>query len=171
LLILDEVISGFRVARGGAQELYGIQADLTTLGKIIGGGLPVGAFVASGRDGHARAERACLSSGHAVGGTRWRWRRGSQHWKSFAEWHLQKLEQHAALLCDEWKSCGTDIMPVSVVVCTFFTDREVGWTMPVQRPAIRRVRAVFHAMLERGVHLRRRNLKSDLCHGTHGTRP
>jgi glutamate-1-semialdehyde aminotransferase len=44
LLILDEVISGFRVARGGAQELYGIQADLTTLGKIIGGGLPVGAF-------------------------------------------------------------------------------------------------------------------------------
>src|SRR5207247_2353366 len=44
LLILDEVISGFRVARGGAQELYGIKADLTTLGKIIGGGLPVGAF-------------------------------------------------------------------------------------------------------------------------------
>ena len=44
MLILDEVISGFRVARGGAQELYGIQADLTTLGKIIGGGLPVGAF-------------------------------------------------------------------------------------------------------------------------------
>ena len=44
LLVFDEVISGFRVARGGAQELYGIQSDLTTLGKIIGGGLPVGAF-------------------------------------------------------------------------------------------------------------------------------
>src|SRR5207253_3250877 len=44
LLIFDEVISGFRVAKGGAQELYGIQSDLTTLGKIIGGGLPVGAF-------------------------------------------------------------------------------------------------------------------------------
>src|SRR6185369_5191429 len=44
LLIFDEVITGFRVAFGGAQELYGVKADLTCLGKIIGGGLPVGAF-------------------------------------------------------------------------------------------------------------------------------
>jgi glutamate-1-semialdehyde 2,1-aminomutase len=44
LLIFDEVMSGFRVARGGAQQLYGIAADLTTFGKIIGGGLPVGAY-------------------------------------------------------------------------------------------------------------------------------
>ncbi len=44
LLIFDEVISGFRVALGGAQELYGVTPDLTTLGKIIGGGFPVGAF-------------------------------------------------------------------------------------------------------------------------------
>ncbi len=43
LLIFDEVMTGFRVAYGGAQELYGVQADLTVLGKIIGGGLPVGA--------------------------------------------------------------------------------------------------------------------------------
>jgi glutamate-1-semialdehyde 2,1-aminomutase len=44
LLICDEVMTGFRVAFGGAQSLYGITPDLTTLGKIIGGGLPVGAF-------------------------------------------------------------------------------------------------------------------------------
>ncbi len=44
VLIFDEVMSGFRVAYGGAQELYGITPDMTTLGKIIGGGLPVGAF-------------------------------------------------------------------------------------------------------------------------------
>jgi glutamate-1-semialdehyde 2,1-aminomutase len=44
VLIFDEVMTGFRVAFGGAQELYGIQPDLTTLGKIIGGGLPVGAY-------------------------------------------------------------------------------------------------------------------------------
>jgi len=44
LLIFDEVISGFRVARGGAQALYGVKPDLTCLGKIIGGGLPLGAF-------------------------------------------------------------------------------------------------------------------------------
>jgi glutamate-1-semialdehyde 2,1-aminomutase len=44
VLIFDEVMTGFRVARGGAQEIYGIKPDLTALGKIVGGGLPVGAF-------------------------------------------------------------------------------------------------------------------------------
>lgn len=44
LLIFDEVMTGFRVARGGAQELFGVLPDITTLGKIIGGGLPVGAY-------------------------------------------------------------------------------------------------------------------------------
>jgi glutamate-1-semialdehyde 2,1-aminomutase len=44
LLIFDEVMTGFRVSYGGAQQLYGIKPDLTTLGKVIGGGLPVGAF-------------------------------------------------------------------------------------------------------------------------------
>jgi len=44
VLIFDEVMTGFRLARGGAQQRYGIQADLTTMGKVIGGGLPVGAY-------------------------------------------------------------------------------------------------------------------------------
>jgi glutamate-1-semialdehyde 2,1-aminomutase len=44
LLVFDEVITGFRVARGGAQELYGVRPDLTVLGKIVGGGLPLAAF-------------------------------------------------------------------------------------------------------------------------------
>ena len=44
LLIFDEVINGFRLSLGGAQEYYNVDADLTTLGKIIGGGLPVGAY-------------------------------------------------------------------------------------------------------------------------------
>jgi glutamate-1-semialdehyde 2,1-aminomutase len=44
LLVFDEVITGFRVARGGAQELFGIAPDLTTMGKVIGGGLNIGAY-------------------------------------------------------------------------------------------------------------------------------
>ena len=67
-LIFDEVMSGFRVARGGAQAREGVVPDLTTLGKIIGGGLPVGAF--GGRaDVMALplAGRTRLSSGNAVG--------------------------------------------------------------------------------------------------------
>ncbi len=49
LLIFDEVMTGFRLARGGAQELLGIKADIVTFGKVIGGGLPVGAFAANNR--------------------------------------------------------------------------------------------------------------------------
>ncbi|MGG7403661.1 aminotransferase class III-fold pyridoxal phosphate-dependent enzyme, partial [Escherichia coli] len=44
LLIIDEVMTGFRVALAGAQDYYGVEPDLTCLGKIIGGGMPVGAF-------------------------------------------------------------------------------------------------------------------------------
>ncbi len=47
LLVFDEVISGFRVARGGAQQLYGVEPDLTVLGKVLGGGLPAAAFAGS----------------------------------------------------------------------------------------------------------------------------
>ena len=47
LLIFDEVMTGFRLAKGGAQEVFGIRADIVTFGKVIGGGLPVGAFAAN----------------------------------------------------------------------------------------------------------------------------
>ena len=50
LLVFDEVITGFRVARGGAQELYGVEPDLTVMGKILGGGLPAAAI--GGPRGH-----------------------------------------------------------------------------------------------------------------------
>ena len=60
-------MSGFRVAYGGVQELYGVTPDMTTLGKIIGGGLPVGAFGGRARDhGKAFAVRRRLSGGHPV---------------------------------------------------------------------------------------------------------
>ncbi len=60
VLIFDEVITGFRVAPGGAQQLFGVRPDLTTLGKIIGGGLPVGAF------GGRREIMDCLAPGGLV---------------------------------------------------------------------------------------------------------
>jgi glutamate-1-semialdehyde 2,1-aminomutase len=68
LLILDEVITGFRVAYGGAQERFGVRADLTCLGKIIGGGLPVGAF-GGRRDvmGELAPEGPCYQAGTLSG--------------------------------------------------------------------------------------------------------
>ena len=69
LLIFDEVITGFRVAPGGAQELYGVRPDLTVLGKIIGGGLPVGAYGGRGDDcgAHARPLRETGATGGSPG--------------------------------------------------------------------------------------------------------
>ena len=68
VLIFDEVMTGFRVALGGAQERFGVTPDMTTLGKVIGGGLPVGAF-GGRRENHGGggAPRPRLSGGHVVG--------------------------------------------------------------------------------------------------------
>ena len=68
LLVLDEVISGFRVARGGARELTGVHGDLTILGKVLGGGLPAAAVGGPRRAaGAAGAGRRGLPGGHALG--------------------------------------------------------------------------------------------------------
>ncbi len=83
LLIFDEVITGFRVARGGAQELYGVEPDLTVLGKVLGGGLPAAAYGGPREhDGADRPGRRRLPGGHPLrepaGGRRRAWRR----WRS-----------------------------------------------------------------------------------------
>ena len=68
LLVFDEVITGFRLGRGGAQERYGVRPDLTCFGKVIGGGLPIGAF--GGRAdvmAYAGAARARVPGRHPVG--------------------------------------------------------------------------------------------------------
>ena len=68
LLVFDEVITGFRVARGGAQELAGVLPDLTIMGKVMGGGLPAAAYGGAARaDGARRPRRRRLPGGHAVG--------------------------------------------------------------------------------------------------------
>jgi len=64
VLIFDEVMTGFRVAPGGAQERYNIKPDLTTLGKVIGGGMPVGQ---KGSDGLHCPGRPCLSGRYVIG--------------------------------------------------------------------------------------------------------
>ena len=72
LLIFDEVMTGFRVALGGAQALYGIAPDLTVLGKVIGGGLPIGAL--AGRAAFLATTAAKIpeaSQAFRISGSRW----------------------------------------------------------------------------------------------------
>ena len=80
LLIFDEVITGFRIGYGGAQERYGVRPDLTCLGKIIGGGLPVGAYGGSRKVmSEVVAARGRVPGRHAVGQPAGRRRRPGRH--------------------------------------------------------------------------------------------
>jgi glutamate-1-semialdehyde 2,1-aminomutase len=176
LLMFDEVISGFRVAKGGAQELYGIQADLTALGKIIGGGLPVGAFggraeimdllapsgpvyQAGTLSGNPLAMAAGIAtleelfSGTSVSPVNAGWAARATGGTPIPL-SYERLERLAASLCDEMKKIvpGQHVR-VGSLFCTFFTDREVVDYATAKTSDTKRYARFFHAMLERGVYL------------------
>ena len=83
LLIFDEVMTGFRVARGGAQEIYGIRPDLTALGKVIGGGLPVGAFGGRAEIMDQLSPDGPVYQAGTLPEIRWPW---PQVWRNCANW-------------------------------------------------------------------------------------
>ena len=154
LLILDEVISGFRVARGGAQELYGIQADLTTLGKIIGGGLPVGAYGGKARLMDLVAPAGPVYQAGTLSGNPLAMAAGIATLEELSQaGTYQKLEQLAAALCDPWREIvkGRHAR-IGSLFCTFFTDREVVDYASAKTSDTKRYARFFHAMLERGVY-------------------
>jgi glutamate-1-semialdehyde 2,1-aminomutase len=105
LLIFDEVMSGFRVSLGGAQEIFDISPDLTTLGKVIGGGLPVGAF------GGKKEIMDCLSpigpvyQAGTLSGNPLAMAAGSSLLNLIIEKNpYQELENHASMLLDEMRN-------------------------------------------------------------------
>ena len=155
LLILDEVISGFRVARGGAQELFGIRADLTTLGKIIGGGLPVGAFGGRADVMDLLAPDGPVYQAGTLSGNPLAMAAGIATLEELSHGDAYgKLERHAAALGDEWKKVvkGRSVR-LGSLFCTFFTDREVVDYASAKTSDTKRYARFFHAMLERGVYL------------------
>ncbi|MFW6163639.1 MAG: glutamate-1-semialdehyde 2,1-aminomutase [Planctomycetota bacterium] len=158
VLIFDEVITGFRAAWGGAQELYGVTPDLTTLGKIIGGGLPVGAYggraeildrMAPGGDtyqagtlsGNPLAVAAGLATLEAL-------RDGSvyRHANALCERLCQGLAEAAAEAGIIRHGVGVQSM-----FCGFFCDGPVRNHTEASRADTARYGAFFHGMLDRGV--------------------
>ena len=131
MLIFDEVMSGFRVARGGAQALYGVRPDLTCLGKIIGGGLPVGAY--GGRadlmDRVAPAGpvyQAGTLSGNPLAMTAGIWALGRLKIPLYRR--LGKLATRLATgLADAARGAGLPLQTAGVgsMLTPFFTDRPV----------------------------------------------
>ncbi len=160
VLIFDEVITGFRVAPGGAQALYGIRPDLTCLGKIIGGGLPVGAFggrrdlmeqlapagpvyQAGTLSGNPLALAAGLATLEALG----------------APGVYEKLERTAADLEAGARAAlrsakrSFQINRVGSMMSLFFTEQPVTDYASAKTSDTRLFAAWFRAMLERGIYL------------------
>lgn len=154
LLIFDEVMTGFRVAFGGAQQLYGIRPDLTTLGKVIGGGLPVGAY-GGRRDIMSRvAPSGPIYQAGTLSGNPLAVAAGLamlRHLKSHPEIYDQ-LEARAARLCAA-APAGITVNRVGSMFTFFFTDRPVTDWETAKRCDTARFGDYFRAMLDRGVYL------------------
>jgi len=155
LLILDEVMCGFRVAKGGAQELYGVTGDLTTLGKIIGGGLPVGAFGGRADIMDLLAPTGPVYQAGTLSGNPLAMAAGIATLEElFQPGHYKTLEERSAALCDGLKK----IVPgyharVGSKFCVFFTDVPVVDYATAKTCDTKKFGRYFHAMLENGVYL------------------
>ncbi|MEX2258960.1 MAG: glutamate-1-semialdehyde 2,1-aminomutase [Woeseia sp.] len=160
VLIFDEVMTGFRVARGGAQERYGITPDLTTLGKIIGGGMPAAAF--GGREdimAHLAPDGAVYQAGTLSGNPLAMAAGLATLTELEADGFYERLERTTQQLADGLADAAADAgIPLQTEVAGgmfgfVFTD-----SGPVRRYSqvaaadIARFRKFFHAMLERGIY-------------------
>jgi glutamate-1-semialdehyde 2,1-aminomutase len=158
LLIFDEVISGFRAAAGGAQALAGVRPDLTCLGKIIGGGLPVGAY--GGRadlmdlvSPAGPVYQAGTLSGNPLAMTAGLWSLDHLTPKLYA--HLAALSVRlAAGLADAAREAGValQINAVGSILTPFFTDRPVRDYASATSASPERYAQFFRAMLRRGIY-------------------
>ncbi|MES3041497.1 MAG: glutamate-1-semialdehyde 2,1-aminomutase [Pseudomonadota bacterium] len=160
VLIFDEVMTGFRVALGGAQALYGVKPDLTTLGKIIGGGMPVGAF------GGRRDIMECIAplgpvyQAGTLSGNPIAMRAGLMTLKLISQpgFHDQ-LSASTRALCDGLETAGRAAgVPITThqvggMFGIFFSDKPVWSYEDTTQCDVEHFKRFFHAMLEEGIYL------------------
>ncbi len=160
LLIYDEVISGFRADYGGAQALYGITPDLTVLGKIIGGGLPVGAYGGRGEIMDLIAPGGPVYQAGTLTGNPLAVTAGLATLKQLrAKQIYKKLEERSAQLAEgigkEAKQAGIPLVQhrVGSMMTSFFTSEPVVDWNSAKRSDTKQYGQFFHRMLEQGVYL------------------
>ncbi|HLK21238.1 MAG TPA: glutamate-1-semialdehyde 2,1-aminomutase [Bryobacteraceae bacterium] len=171
LLIFDEVMTGFRLALGGAQERYGIKPDLTTLGKIIGGGLPIGAY--GGRAdimsqvaplgpiyqaGTLSGNPLAVAAGIAMLG----------HLKANPDVY-ETLERRAARLCAK-PPAGITVNRVGSMFTFFFTPDPVTDWESAKRSDTARFKEFFHWMLDCGIYLAPSQFEAGFVSAAHSDR-
>jgi glutamate-1-semialdehyde 2,1-aminomutase len=160
LLIFDEVMTGFRVHPGGAQGLYRIEPDLTTLGKVIGGGLPVGAYGGRREIMEKVAPAGPVYQAGTLSGNPLAMTAGLATLEILADAQLwQKMEANAEKLASGLRQAAAvthkaiQVKRAGTMFCAFFTSQPVrDWNM-VKQSNTQYYATYFRKMLERGVYL------------------
>ena len=176
VLVFDEVISGFRASAGGAQRLYGIRPDLTCLGKIIGGGLPVGAYGGSVKLMELVAPagpvyQAGTLSGNPLAMTAGLWSLAELSPRLFK--HLAKLgAQLAGGLADAARAAkvALQVNAFGSLLTPFFTDRPVRDYESAVAADSAAYGRFFRAMLARGIYLPPSQFEAWFLSGAHTPR-
>ncbi|HET7780140.1 MAG TPA: glutamate-1-semialdehyde 2,1-aminomutase [Rudaea sp.] len=160
VLIFDEVMTGFRVALGGAQQLYGITPDLSTFGKVIGGGMPVGAYGGRREIMEKVAPSGPIYQAGTLSGNPVAMAAGLAMLELIqAPGFYAELERKTHLLADGLRAVAADAgVPFSTnAVCgmfgLFFTAEKVETYTQATACDVPAFNRFFHAMLERGVYL------------------
>ena len=155
LLIFDEVITGFRLSLGGAQEYFGIKPDMTTLGKIVGGGMPMavyggrkeimdcvaplgGVYQAGTLSGNPIATTAGIATLTAL--------KGNKH--LYAD-----LEKKAEKIANSYRKIGASVNQIGSLLSGFFTDREVNDYDSATSSDTARYAKFFNYLLENGIYI------------------
>ena len=176
LLIFDEVMTGFRVGRGGAQEIFGIKPDLTVLGKVIGGGLPVGAFggradimdrlspdgpvyQAGTLSGNPLAMAAGLAQLHEL--------ERIDGWKILENLGGQ-LEQLTREAISKSKVDAT-FHRIGSMFCLFFASEPIADLAGAKRSDLKMFAKFFHRCLERGVYFAPSQFETGFISTAHST--
>jgi glutamate-1-semialdehyde 2,1-aminomutase len=159
LLIIDEVMTGFRVASGGACGLYGIRPDLVTFGKVIGAGLPVGAFGGRADVMDRVAPAGPIYQAGTLSGNPMAMAAGYSTLRLMTPAAYEKLERTGAALADGLaKAAAAEQVPVQVnrvgaMFTVFFSEKPVFDAASARACNTRRFGAFFHSLLEGGVYL------------------
>jgi glutamate-1-semialdehyde 2,1-aminomutase len=153
LLVFDEVITGFRVARGGAQELYGIAPDLTILGKIVGGGLPLAAFGGRADVMDRLAPSGPVYQAGTLSGNPLATAAGLSVLRRLRDPAVyDELERRGARLEAGLARFGT-VQRVGAMLTLFDTDQAVRNFDDAQACSAERYAGLFRHMLERGIYM------------------
>ena len=171
LLVFDEVMTGFRVHLGGAQGLYGVKPDLTTLGKVIGGGLPVGAFGGRREIMELVAPAGPVYQAGTLSGNPLAMTAGIETLRVLAEpgvW--DGLEQVGARLEAGLQSLGDSVQTARVgsMFGLFFSDVPVTSWRTARSADTERFAAFHRALLERGVYLAPSQFEAGFVSTAHG---